>query len=166
MDSITSYGEKAKSGGPAGEILIRKCLTVALTTPSLFGSGITVALTTATSDETMLSHGSSTVYDMYFFDPWTWAQKGWVLRSFIPPHLISRVFILDFFGSELSYTPAGKGGGIPPPFNPSVNVLTAYPSPKHDVEGSYHGTFLGFYLPPEDVYDKTTKKVSRKPHNA
>ena len=156
MDSITAYGEKAKSGGPAGEILVRNCLTSALTTPNFFLPSTTVSLTVATSDASMLAAGASRDYDVYIFDPWTWAQKGWLLRDFARGKE-DRVFVLDFFGSETSYTAAGRGRdsgvrGIAAPFEVSKQVLTAYPAPKVDKAGAYHGTFLGFYVDSSDVY--------------
>lgn len=123
MDSITSYSANAASGGPAGELLIRRCLTEVLTAPGFFGPGVSVSLTVADSDESMLREGAAKTFDIYIFDPWTWAQKGWVLRDFAQG-FEERVFVLDFFGSEKSYTPAGKGGGIVGAFDVGKQVRT------------------------------------------
>ena len=79
----------------------------------------------ASSDEEMEMKGRNGVYDVYIFDPWTWAGKGWVLRSFIDP---GKLFLLDFFGTENSYMPGGsKAGGIKN-FDADNRVLRAYPN--------------------------------------
>ena len=105
MDSIVQYGTSASKGGPAGEIIIRKALTSTLQdlNPSL-------TIDVAKSDEEMLKYGASGSYDAYVFDPWTWAGPGWKLRSYVDDP--DKLYILDFFGSEKSYTSEGKGGGI------------------------------------------------------
>jgi hypothetical protein len=150
MDSITQYTSNSLKGGPGGEILIRSCLTAVL-----FESYPGVSLTVATSDQEMLALGASRQYDVYIFDPWTWAQRGWVLRDFVQDP--GKLLILDFFGSEVSYTARGKGGGVPQPFDVNTGVLTAYPAPKDDATQAYphayHGTFLGFFLDEEQRYD-------------
>ena len=101
MDSITQYKTSASKGGPAGEIIIRRALTEML--ESLFPRA---KISVASSDEEMIRLGNSGPFDVYVFDPWTWAGPGWVLREFIVDP--RKLFILDFFGSETSYTKSGE----------------------------------------------------------
>lgn len=103
MDSIKTYSQSASKGGPAGEIIIRKSLTTTLS--SLYPN---LRISVASSDSEMETLGSLSKFDIYVFDPWTWAGPGWKLRPFITDP--SKLFILDFFGSERSYI--DKNGGI------------------------------------------------------
>ncbi|GMI21781.1 hypothetical protein TrCOL_g7202 [Triparma columacea] len=137
MDSLTSYSTSASKGGPAGEILVRKSLISALR--SLYNVDIDVA----TSDGEMEVMGKGKVYDLYVFDPWTWAGPGWVLRKFVEDE--RKVVILDFFGTEISYV--NRNGGIGGGFDVGRNVLRAYPNKGRDGKG----TFLGFFIPQDDI---------------
>jgi len=126
MDSITSYGAAATKGGPAGEILVRHCLTAAL--ESL---GFTVD--TVGSDDAFFSAGKRIEQYRYIVvDPWTIYGKGWTPR----PFLVGReadTYVLDFFGAPA----LARGGGLG--ISPS-HLLTASPTPWN--------TFLGFFFPP------------------
>ncbi|GMH51661.1 hypothetical protein TrRE_jg2333 [Triparma retinervis] len=136
MDSLKTYSTDASRGGPAGEILVRTCLTTVL--QSLYNPSIDVCGT----DFEMELMGSLSSYDLYVFDPWTWAGKGWRLRAFVKDP--SKVVILDFFGTETTYV--DRNGGLGGGFDVQRNVLRAYPN--KGTEGK--GTFLGFYLPEPD----------------
>ena len=96
MDSITQIVEKSKQGGPAGEITIRKSLEKGL-------DYLGVSLDVCRSDEEFarLSSKIPSSYDFVFLDPWTWAGKGWQPKPFLKGQE-SKIFILDFFGSEVS----------------------------------------------------------------
>ncbi|GMH94711.1 hypothetical protein TL16_g12982 [Triparma laevis f. inornata] len=135
MDSIKTYSQSASKGGPAGEIIIRKSLTTTLS--SLYPN---LRISVASSDSEMETLGSLSKFDVYVFDPWTWAGPGWKLRPFITDP--SKLFILDFFGSERSYI--DKNGGIRG-FDKDTNVLTAYPRSGNQRGGDGVGRFLGFY---------------------
>ncbi len=70
MDSIVSYGIATAKGGPAGEILIRKCLTAAL---SVLGYTVHVV----GSDQDFFSAGARIhEYTYIIVDPWTVYGKG------------------------------------------------------------------------------------------
>ena len=70
MDSITEYVANSKSGGPAGEIIIRESLEWGLrelgVEPVVATSDAEFAALTATPD----------AYDLIFLDPWTFVSPG------------------------------------------------------------------------------------------
>jgi len=133
MDSINTYADNASKGGPAGELTVRHSLEEALDS---FG----VQLTVATNDDEMLRLGEEKGYDIYIFDPWTWAGKGWKPRPFLVGKEKS-TFILDFFGGGDSDV-RSKG------FNLSgTNFLTAFPVVKSN-------SFLGYFIDEDDWKQK------------
>jgi hypothetical protein len=133
MDSLSSYVANARSGGAAGEIIVREGLTWALRE-----LGVTVVV--ADSDDTMErlagSPGAAEGFDLFFFDPWTVTDRQLRLRPFLVGREAS-LFILSFFG----WAPAAHGlSSIP-----QSHVLTAYPD--DDDEHAYPAsTFLGFIV--------------------
>ena len=127
MDSIASYGTAASKGGPAGEILIRRCLTAALGT---LGYEVHVV---AGDDEFFSAGEQIQTYTYIIVDPWTIYGKGWKPR----PFLVGReddTYVLDFFGAPR----LGQGGGLG--IHPS-HLLTASPTKWN--------TFLGFFFVPQ-----------------
>jgi hypothetical protein len=68
MDSIESYEINSRSGGPAGEILIRESLQKAF-------DSLNVQYDVVKSD-LELSSKQHKKYDFFILDPWTWAGKG------------------------------------------------------------------------------------------
>ena len=129
MDSIASYGNKAKKGGPAGEILVRECLTT-----TLMHLSEDLSIDVARSDEEMETLGGKGKggYDAYIFDPWTWAGKGWKMRSFVEE--VRR----------------GCCEGSNRTSSVAENILIIFATPLHSSRGSTHSppgctylTFLG-----------------------
>ena len=92
MDSIVSYVSNAKHGGPAGEIVVRKCLTHALN-----AMGIQVDVATSDNEFFRLAKGIAD-YNLIFLDEWTVVDKTHKPRSFLKG-LEDRVFLLSFFGT-------------------------------------------------------------------
>ena len=75
MDSITEYVRNAKSGGPAGEILIRESLEWGLR-----ALGVDPVVATSDAEFADLTRDASQ-YDLFFFDPWTFVSPGEMARS-------------------------------------------------------------------------------------
>ena len=126
MDTISSYGEAAGKGGPAGEILVTSCLVAAL-------QHLGVKVTVASSDLEFAAAGRRIEdFDGVVLDPWTVFGPGYKPRPFLVGRE-STTWILDFFGAP----GLGHGGlGISP-----SHLLTAYDTPPWN-------TYLGFFLPP------------------
>jgi hypothetical protein len=132
MDSLSSYVANARTGGAAGEIIVREGLTWALRE-----LGVTVIV--ADSDEAMErlagSSGAAEGFDLFFFDPWTVTDRELRLRPFLAGREGS-LFILSFFG----WAPGAHGlSSIP-----QSHVLTAYP--ENYAQASPSSTFLGFIV--------------------
>jgi len=136
MDSIESYVQGSKQGGPAGEILIRTSLERGL-------QDLGFEIHTAKSDAEFEALGKNAMeYSFLVMDPWTYAGKGWVPKQPVSLKL-NDLFILSFFGSKQL-----KNLNI----DISSKVLTAYPtSPEND--------FLGYFISSSFLFStKPTKK--------
>ena len=124
MDSMSAYEEQSRSGGAAGEILIRRCLEGVLQE-----LGVSSRVVRNDAEFDAMSNADVGAFDFLVLDPWTWAAKGWVPKAGLLGH-DDKVYILDFFGAPKL---RGTGLKVPP-----TRVLTAY--------GSAWNSFLGFYL--------------------
>jgi len=124
MDSMSAYEENSRSGGAAGEILIRRCLESALQE-----LGVSSLVLRNDGEFDAMSSAEVGAYDFIVLDPWTWAAKGWVPKAGLRGQ-DDKIFILDFFGA-----PKLRGAGLKVA---PTRVLTAYGSPWN--------SFLGFYL--------------------
>jgi hypothetical protein len=70
MDSITDYVTRAKSGGPAGEIIVRESLEWGL-------RQLNIEPVAATSDaEFARLSAQPEQFDFFFLDPWTFVDPG------------------------------------------------------------------------------------------
>eukprot|EP01038_Epipyxis_sp_PR26KG_P004775 gene4775-6697_t len=126
MDSIGSYESESKSGGAAGELIIRHSLEYAF---HYFNATYKILRSDSEFDHCNLNE-----YDIIILDPWTWAAKGWVpKKSLIGQE--SKIYFLDFFGSQKL-----KGSGMKVPLH---RHLTAFGSPWN--------TFLGYHMPNDMV---------------
>ncbi|CAM9378369.1 unnamed protein product, partial [Sphacelaria rigidula] len=70
-------------------------------------------------------------YQAIVLDPWTWAGKGWRLKSQLKG-LEKQIFVMDFFGSETPHK------NLPVP---TQRFLTAFPTPAERAH-----TFLGYRM--------------------
>jgi len=125
MDSIDSYIANSKRGGPGGEIVVRESLQHAFDV-------LNVRYDVIKSDQELLSKDFRQ-YDFFILDPWTWAAKGWVPKSFLVGNE-NKLFILDFFGSE-------RLKGHTNFQIPASQFLTAFGVTFKS------NTFLGYYIP-------------------
>eukprot|EP01041_Mallomonas_annulata_P001150 gene1150-2223_t len=123
MDSISQYEENSKSGGAAGELLVRYSLQEALQTLNII---VEVKRSDAEFEASVPSK-----YDFIILDPWTWAGPGWIPKKCIRGQ-DNKIFILDFFGSEKL-----RGSGLR---ISKDRILTAFGSPWN--------TFLGYVSGP------------------
>ena len=130
MDSLAGYVAGARSGGAAGELIVREGLTWAL-------GELGFAVDVADSDEAMeaLAGAGAARYALFFFDPWTLTDRSSRLRAFLRGRERD-VFVLSFFDWAPGAASAELGAAIA-----QRRVLTAYPCES----GS---SFLGFVVEP------------------
>ena len=134
MDSLAGYVAGARSGGAAGELIVREGLTWAL-------RELGFAVDVADSDEAMeaavgvASGGGAARYALFFFDQWTVTDRASRLRAFLRGRERD-LFVLSFF--DWAPASAGLGDAVA-----QRHVLTAYPCES----GS---SFLGFVVEPNE----------------
>lgn len=142
MDSLTTYVQNAKHGGPAGEITVRRSLERAM-------RAIGVEIVVAGSDAEYETHIPNMMsFAVIFVDQWTAMNR---LNRFRPElaATVDRVYLLSFFGLARN--------NVPSPLISSNHILTAFPTAKA------HGNFfLGFAV--ESLASTgLTNPTSRKP---
>ncbi|CAM9939829.1 unnamed protein product [Heterosigma akashiwo] len=140
MDSITSYVEGSRKGGPAGEILIRTALEHGL-------RELGFAVDTATSDAEFDRLGKQRDnYSVLIVDPWTYAKKGWVPKT----PLVGRekdVYVLSFFGTQ---------GLKNLKIDLRTQVLTAFPTAPHN-------DFIGYFYTDNSLAARAAAVGKKKP---
>ncbi|CAM9469783.1 unnamed protein product, partial [Pylaiella littoralis] len=141
MDSMSDIVAKSKTGGAAGEIIVKESLTNALTE-----AGVQVEIAVSEIDFERRT-GMMDIYSAVIVDSWTWAGKGWRLK----PQLIGRqdrMFIMDFFGADEPHANLRV---------PLVQHLTAFPIPA-----SQSRTFLGYRVEASQSMPPSGRRVTRR----
>lgn len=143
MDSIDSYVANSKTGGPAGEILIRESLQLAFDL-------LNVHYDVMTSDM-QLGKVNPNNYDFIILDPWTWAAKGWKPKPFIRGQE-KKIYMLDFFGSD-------KLKGSNPDFHlPPSRFLTAFKTGEQGESNTFLGYSMNLGINPPKEFEMYAKK--------
>ena len=143
MDSIDSYVTSSKSGGPAGEILIRESLQLAFDLLNVHYDVMTT--------DSQLAKINPNNYDFIILDPWTWAGKGWKPKPFIKGQE-KKIYMLDFFGSDKL-----KGNNIDFKLPPS-RFLTAFRTGENDFKNTFLGYSMNLGFNPPKEFEMFSKK--------
>ncbi|CAM9146528.1 unnamed protein product [Ectocarpus sp. 12 AP-2014] len=141
MDSIQTTVAKSMKGGPAGEIIIRESLTRTLTE-----AGVEVEVATSDGDFERRAEAMD-IYNAVVIDPWTWAGKGWRLKSQLEDHR-GKMFVLDYFGSDEPHANLGV---------PLKRHLTAFP-----ISAEHQRTFLGYRVDPNRKKTPLSKPAAKR----